>query len=125
MSEYRVYKTGESEPVRVSGAAAPEPLAAPGRAQRAARPEPAARGAGLRILVIWAAIAVAAAVAAALFWFYGRDMLGNSRAAFALARLSGKVPGWAMVGAPVILSLIHISEPTRLGMISYAVFCLK
>src|SRR5450756_2930102 len=35
------------------------------------------------------------------------------------------------VGRPVhiragkILSLIHISEPTRLGMISYAVFCLK
>ena len=25
---------------------------------------------------------------------------------------------------PFILSLIHISEPTRLGMISYAVFCL-
>jgi len=102
MSEYRVYRTGESEPLRVSGAAAPEPLAASGRAQRAARPEPAARGAGLRSLVIWAAIAVAAAVAAALFWFYGRDMLGNSRAAFDLARLSGKVPGWALVGAPVI-----------------------
>eukprot|EP00825_Cyclidium_porcatum_P032182 TRINITY_DN34342_c0_g1_i1.p1 TRINITY_DN34342_c0_g1~~TRINITY_DN34342_c0_g1_i1.p1 ORF type:complete len:128 (-),score=12.54 TRINITY_DN34342_c0_g1_i1:11-394(-) len=28
-------------------------------------------------------------------------------------------------GAPFYLSLIHISEPTRLGMISYAVFCLK
>src|SRR5450759_3093169 len=28
-------------------------------------------------------------------------------------------------GPPVTLSLIHISEPTRLGMISYAVFCLK
>src|SRR5428012_9833 len=27
-------------------------------------------------------------------------------------------------GAPHGLSLIHISEPTRLGMISYAVFCL-
>src|SRR5450759_5696196 len=27
--------------------------------------------------------------------------------------------------AGVGLSLIHISEPTRLGMISYAVFCLK
>src|SRR5450756_2670502 len=27
-------------------------------------------------------------------------------------------------GIPVSLSLIHISEPTRLGMISYAVFCL-
>src|SRR5450756_593947 len=26
---------------------------------------------------------------------------------------------------PHHLSLIHISEPTRLGMISYAVFCLK
>src|SRR5450759_4559730 len=26
---------------------------------------------------------------------------------------------------PADLSLIHISEPTRLGMISYAVFCLK
>src|SRR5450756_2922875 len=25
----------------------------------------------------------------------------------------------------MFLSLIHISEPTRLGMISYAVFCLK
>src|SRR5450759_5474545 len=28
-------------------------------------------------------------------------------------------------GIVVALSLIHISEPTRLGMISYAVFCLK
>src|SRR5665648_1097564 len=27
--------------------------------------------------------------------------------------------------AYLVLSLIHISEPTRLGMISYAVFCLK
>src|SRR5450756_2273828 len=31
-----------------------------------------------------------------------------------------------LAGAPPLgLSLIHISEPTRLGMISYAVFCLK
>src|SRR5665648_994061 len=29
------------------------------------------------------------------------------------------------VSAVIDLSLIHISEPTRLGMISYAVFCLK
>src|SRR5450756_1600159 len=28
-------------------------------------------------------------------------------------------------GDALIISLIHISEPTRLGMISYAVFCLK
>ncbi len=26
---------------------------------------------------------------------------------------------------PVVLSLIHISEPTRLALTSYAVFCLK
>src|SRR5665648_1174878 len=31
--------------------------------------------------------------------------------------------GYALKGG--YLSLIHISEPTRLGMISYAVFCLK
>src|SRR5450759_941076 len=28
-------------------------------------------------------------------------------------------------GHVMLLSLIHISEPTRLGMISYAVFCLN
>src|SRR5450756_2739901 len=33
----------------------------------------------------------------------------------------------ALIATPQaeVLSLIHISEPTRLGMISYAVFCLK
>src|SRR5450756_2994040 len=33
--------------------------------------------------------------------------------------------GFFFRGFVDILSLIHISEPTRLGMISYAVFCLK
>src|SRR5450756_627755 len=33
--------------------------------------------------------------------------------------------GPAIDGLRFQLSLIHISEPTRLGMISYAVFCLK
>src|SRR5659263_7148 len=43
----------------------------------------------------------------------------------------GLVPALDQVGEGVKargvrgLSLIHISEPTRLGMISYAVFCLK
>ncbi|GAB5758071.1 hypothetical protein JMUB7514_27780 [Staphylococcus aureus] len=33
---------------------------------------------------------------------------------------------WAVLGKHIgILSLIHISEPTRLRCISYAVFCLK
>src|SRR5659263_624504 len=35
-----------------------------------------------------------------------------------------RVGGLRRDGVPH-LSLIHISEPTRLGMISYAVFCLK
>ena len=39
---------------------------------------------------------------------------------------AGRVSGWAGKAVHVLgLSLIHISEPTRLGMISYAVFCLK
>src|SRR5659263_10537 len=39
---------------------------------------------------------------------------------------NGKANRSSQVPAPVQnLSLIHISEPTRLGMISYAVFCLK
>src|SRR5450756_731917 len=33
--------------------------------------------------------------------------------------------GVAEIEEVLCLSLIHISEPTRLGMISYAVFCLK
>ena len=43
-----------------------------------------------------------------------------------LERLLGQGPGVAGHRRAVVpLSLIHISEPTRLGMISYAVFCLK
>src|SRR5450756_96132 len=40
-----------------------------------------------------------------------------ANAFFAMASIS--------IGSGMLLSLIHISEPTRLGMISYAVFCLK
>src|SRR5450756_1803376 len=38
--------------------------------------------------------------------------------------ITGYCPGCTS-RPPQELSLIHISEPTRLGMISYAVFCLK
>eukprot|EP00658_Telonema_sp_P-2_P029162 TRINITY_DN22226_c0_g1_i7.p1 TRINITY_DN22226_c0_g1~~TRINITY_DN22226_c0_g1_i7.p1 ORF type:complete len:146 (+),score=38.27 TRINITY_DN22226_c0_g1_i7:70-507(+) len=37
----------------------------------------------------------------------------------------GKPVHGGRFGYPVLLSLIHISEPTRLLSISYAVFCLK
>src|SRR5665648_1200219 len=41
-------------------------------------------------------------------------------------KVKGEFPGKEKIGDTVKgLSLIHISEPTRLGMISYAVFCLK
>src|SRR5450756_369134 len=42
-----------------------------------------------------------------------------------LAREHGVVLSLGRKGQCWDLSLIHISEPTRLGMISYAVFCLK
>src|SRR5450756_599629 len=45
-------------------------------------------------------------------------MFAISLAMFTRALMNGSRP-------MVNLSLIHISEPTRLGMISYAVFCLK
>ncbi len=38
------------------------------------------------------------------------------------ARKRGEQTG---LDTPVVLSLIHISEPTRQAEISYAVFCLK
>src|SRR5659263_407261 len=46
----------------------------------------------------------------------------------ALATAQGRSPSEQALFAGDVhqtLSLIHISEPTRLGMISYAVFCLK
>src|SRR5450756_1512241 len=46
----------------------------------------------------------------------------SRRAARRSLRPDGRAPAHRDVHH---LSLIHISEPTRLGMISYAVFCLK
>ncbi len=48
-------------------------------------------------------MAAAAVAAALLYWFYGREAVGNSRAALDLAELSGKVPDWVVVGAPVVV----------------------
>ena len=43
----------------------------------------------------------------------------------AVMELIPRITALFIDGLKPILSLIHISEPTRLGMISYAVFCLK
>ncbi len=47
----------------------------------------------------------------------------KSGAAYSLGRERGACVGGE--DTRVVLSLIHISEPTRLALISYAVFCLK
>src|SRR5450756_935238 len=56
-------------------------------------------------------------------------ILPYTRSVLAVARaVPGHGPGNVAQfarGEDYHLSLIHISEPTRLGMISYAVFCLK
>ena len=42
-----------------------------------------------------------------------------------LSQVDSSIGGKTGINTKQGLSLIHISEPTRLGMISYAVFCLK
>src|SRR5665648_1177608 len=70
-----------------------------------------------------------AANKAVVRWFRGKEMAlaiglntSTGRIGTALAMFT-PIPLIKLTGD--ILSLIHISEPTRLGMISYAVFCLK
>ena len=57
---------------------------------------------GARTWLVLGLVSAGVIVAGILFWLYGRDMIGNSQAAFDLARLSGKVPNWAMVVVPVV-----------------------
>ena len=99
MGSYRVYRVGEDEHVREATAAAPSRRGAPRRRRCAPRP----RAAAPRRWWLWALVAAAAVAAALLYWFYGREVVGNSRAALDLAKLSGKVPDWAVLGAPVVV----------------------
>ncbi len=104
MSDYTVYRAGDDEP-----ASGPPSLFDP------AQPRPDEEGlrkvyrsdapSGRR-WVLWVLVAAAVAAAAVLFWLYGRDSLGNAQAAYDIVRTTGKVPGWALITAPVVMLLV-------------------
>ena len=105
MSKYRVYRVGEPEPLRVENTAraGAQPL---GSAERAERRRVARSRSGL---LSWLArLGVAAAVVAlfVVLWLYGREMAGNALAAVDLARISGKLPSWTLIAAPVVAVLV-------------------
>ena len=56
-------------------------------------------------------------------------LVGSLKVAFSIGLLAGlwipEVVVFSASGIAIMLSLIHISEPTRPRLISYAVFCLK
>lgn len=103
MTEYRVYRTGEDEPVRRVS-----------RPQRGAQPlrRPPRPSDGGRRSRRWRDVLVGGVAAALLIalivlgWVYGRELYANSLAAVDLARLSGKVPGWALWAAPAAVVLV-------------------
>ncbi len=97
MGSYRVYRSGEDDYVREVVTTAPPQRARGGRSRD--------RGgaAAPRRWWLWALIVAAAAAAGCIYWLYGREVVGNSQAALDLAKLSGKVPDWAVLGAPVVV----------------------
>jgi LCP family protein required for cell wall assembly len=103
MGEYRVYKVGEDEHVReATDAAQPhERRGSPRRPRASGAADPGQSALGR--WWPWALIAAAVVTAALLYWFFGREAVGNSRAALDIAKLSGKVPGWAVLAAPVVV----------------------
>ena len=105
MSKYKVYKVGEPEPLRVESPASPDaqPL---GSAERTERPRAARSRIGLRVWLLRVAAAAAVIAVIVVIWLYGRDVLSNTLAALNLAKVTGKVPSWALVAAPVVAVLV-------------------
>lgn len=108
MAEYRVYRTGEDEPVRIVGAprgSAPRARPVADGTRRGSR-RLAGRASSRRLWLLTALLLTVVAALCAVGWFFGRDMLGNSAAAVDLAKLSGRVPEWTFYGIPVLGLLI-------------------
>jgi len=102
VSEYKVYKVGEPDAVRV-GTTVRADVQSPERAERR---RSARSRSGLRFWLLRAGVAAAVIAALVVIWLYGRDMFGNALAALDLAKGSGKVPSWALVAAPVLAVLV-------------------
>lgn len=101
MSDYKVYRVGEEEHVRDAATGARTSSSrkgAGGDRGGAGR----GRAAAARRWWLWLLIAAAVAAAAVLYWLYGREAIDNSKAALDLAKLSGRVPDWAVVGVPAL-----------------------
>ena len=106
MGTYRVYRAGEDEHVREATTAVPDPLERGDGRPRRPRERGASHGGSATASPrwwLWALIVAAAVAAGLVYWFYGRDVIGNSKAALDLAKLSGKIPDWVVLGAPVIV----------------------
>lgn len=95
MSSYRVYRVGHEEHVRE--------VMLPASGQRRRRSRAGANRARRPHAWPWILVAAATTAAAILYWLYGREAVGNSRAALDLAKLSGRVPEWLITVAPVVI----------------------
>ncbi|HET6495666.1 MAG TPA: LCP family protein [Thermoleophilia bacterium] len=57
-------------------------------------------------MILWVLLLVLVAVVGVLGWVYGREIVANSAAAVDLAKLSGRVPGWAFFATPVAVLVV-------------------
>ncbi len=113
MGEYRVYRVGEDEHVREVRTPQARDRARRPRSRHAAEPASAAP----RRWWLWALVAAAVVVVAFLYWVYGREAVGNSRAALDILRKLDKVPDWAVLGAPlaVIVAVVLVTTYLAFG----------
>ncbi len=81
----------------------------------AARRRAADSGGARRSWLLRSVAGVALAGGAFLLWYYGRDAVGNARAALDIASLSHKVPHWVMIGAPVAVAVLVVAVTAYLA----------
>lgn len=120
MADYRVYRSGEDESVGDSpdGSSDEQPISRVARhqAERSRRKHwggapsgtppstPPSRGPWLA----WGILLAVLIAAGAVIYYFERDAVSNSRAALDLTVLTGKVPEWALYGAPALVGVFII-----------------